>query len=1668
MSTTIDQKVVEMRFDNKQFEVGAQTSISTLDKLKQSLNLSGVSKGLNDISTATKNIGIERLSGFSKGLEDIGAKAKCIDIDGLTSSVGVLGAKFSALQVAGLTALANITNSAVNAGKRIAMALTIDPIKTGFQEYETQINAVQTILANTESKGSTLEDVNKALDELNLYADKTIYNFTEMTRNIGTFTAAGVELDTSVSAIKGIANLAAVSGSNSQQASTAMYQLSQALAAGTVKLMDWNSVVNAGMGGQVFQDALKETARVHGIKIDEMIKKEGSFRETLQNGWLSSEILTETLAKFTGDLTEEQLKSMGYTEEQTKKILKMGQTANDAATKVKTFTQLFDTLKEAAQSGWTQTWEILIGDFEEAKALLTEISDAFSAIIGKSADSRNKLLQGWKDLGGRTDMIDSFRSAFEAIVRIIKPISQAFREIFPQATAKQLKTISEGLKIFTEKLKISEKTADKIKRTFKGVFSIFDIFRKALLATGKIIADLFLSGGITSLADLFLSITASIGDFFTSLNNGMNFDGVSNGLSKVVSSISGLIKKAVGGLEGFTNALSIAGSAVANFAKNIWNALSGVFDWIGDNVSIGDIFAGLAGGGVFLAAKKFSGLLNTIKESIENLFGGKEKAASLKKTFSDVLGSVKDSLMSFTSGVKVVSLLTIAGSIAILSAALKTISKLKVPDLTKSMTAIGIMLGMLSLSFKSITKTLNRFSATGIMKSGASLILMAGAIKVLADAMVKISSLSLEGVAKGLTAIGVGLTELTFGLKMINKVEIKISTSIALLALAKSCQMLGDALAKFGGMSWGGIVKGLVGMGGALAEFVIVLNRLSKLSGAKSIVGSISLLIAVQSLGKLADGFKKFGEMSWNGIGRGLVGMGGALTEVAGISGVLGKIAGFSGILGSIAIVLVVDSLSKLADSFKKFGEMSWGGIVKGLAGMGGALAEVAGISGALGKIAGISGILGSSAILIAVQGLGKLAEAFKEFGGMSWSEIGRGLVGMGGALAEVAGMSGGLGVLAGLSGVIGGAAIWTSVQGLGDLANAFKKFGEMSWDEIKRGLASMGGALGELAVGGVLNTFSILGSLSISTMSEDLGVLADSLKKWTNILVPENLGEQLGLLAKGIMQFTFGGAGASVLATSAEAVGTLAASAKKWADIEVSEDIKDKMSLLSAGIMTFTFSEIGGAALATSAEAVGILADSVRKWENVSVPENIEDGLKSIANGVSTFASTFVGGWSMSSVTEPLKELANAVTKWNKISVPESLGEELSNLAGGINNFAWSFMSGWSLDTIVEPLGALASSVLKWKGVSVPEGISEKLESLADGVKAFIGAAKGGKALGIVASPLGTLADSVKKWSDVSIPSDLTENLGSLADGVKKFKGIKDITKTVSSIDKLANAAKKMSGTDFNAVNAGLNKFVSSLNNNIGKFTASGVKIGQALSNGITKGVSKIKPEVLKTLTSIVAVIKEYRARFYAAGAYVVDGFAKGISANTYKARARAKAMANAAEEAAKNALDENSPSKVFYKIGDFAGMGFVNGLASYADKARDVSNEMGVSAKKGLKFAISRINDFISSDIETSPTIRPVLDLSDVTSNARSLSGLLESNPAIGLTGSINTMMNRRVQNGINEDVVSAINKLAGKLGNIGGDSYTINGVTYDDGSNVSDAVKTLVRAAKVERRV
>ena len=373
MSKNIDENIVELKFDNSNFEKNVQTSMSTLEKLKQKLNFSGANTAIDQLATS----------------------AKKLTFDVACQSAEKLQVGFSTLGVVGINVISNITQSLIGMATQVVNVVTgLSAMKSGFEEYQLQMGSIQTIMSNTSSKGTTLSEVNDALDELNTYADLTIYNFGQMTKNIGTFTAAGVDLETSVASIKGIANLAAASGSSSLQASTAMYQLSQAIAAGKVQLMDWNSVVNAGMGGELFQNALKRTAEHFGTDVDGMIEKYGSFRESLTSGgWLTVDVLTETLKQISGAYTESDLLAQGYSEDQAKAITQLATTAENAATKVKTFAELWDVIGEEAGSGWTKTWSLIFGDYEYAKENLTWFANYFQTAIGNMSNARNSVLE---------------------------------------------------------------------------------------------------------------------------------------------------------------------------------------------------------------------------------------------------------------------------------------------------------------------------------------------------------------------------------------------------------------------------------------------------------------------------------------------------------------------------------------------------------------------------------------------------------------------------------------------------------------------------------------------------------------------------------------------------------------------------------------------------------------------------------------------------------------------------------------------------------------------------------------------------------------------------------------------------------------------------------------------------------------------------------------------------------------------------------------------------------------------------------------------------------------------------------------------------------------------------------------------------------------------------
>lgn len=1065
--SSIDQRIVQMQFDNAKFEQGAKTSMSTLEKLKSALNFD---KSVQSLSK----------------LQNAGHK---IDFSGLASGVETISARFTNLGIVGVAALTNITNAAINAGTQMVKSLTLDPVLSGFNEYETKMNSITTILTNTASKGTTLEDVNKALNELNTYADQTIYNFAEMTRNIGTFTAAGVDLDSSVKAIKGIANLAAGSGSTSVQASTAMYQLSQALAAGRVSLQDWNSVVNAGMGGELFQNALKETAKQMGIVVDESV----SFRESLstaggKESWLTSDVLIKTLEKFADD-----------------------ETLVKAATQVKTVTQLFDTMGESVQSGWAQSWEYIIGNREQAAAALTAVSDAFNNLIQPSTDARNAMLKFWNENGGRDAIIEAISNAFNGLMDILGPIRNAFQDVFPPMTGEKLVKISESIRDLTENFKISEKTATNLNRTFKGVFSLFDIGAKAVSAFAKGFLDII--GYILPVGDGILGVTASIGDFITGIDQLIGkydiFDSAVGTVTGVIKGFIDIIKGGVSELKSFGEAISahisipwledpiasiekliqkfieLKDNAKDSFdslrsgAGTISDYVSTVFDKIttftvkvidsmkelareirsvtgpiGDNIK--EAFDGVTITDA-IGTGLLAGVALMIKRVFDTISDAFDDVSSLTDKISDTLDSVRSALEAYQNQLNAGTLLRIAGAVALLAGSLFILTKVDSDKLATGLAGVSVLLAEVLAAMAVISK----FNITGIAGAATAMIIMSIAVGMLASAMSKFKEfqdwdstwpalVSMVGLMTGLTVSAKILS------KNVNGMEL-IKASAGLLIFSAAVSQLAKSMQTFSQLDTGQIIKSLTAIGVLLAEIgaFIQLSKIDKLKGGKQTIIEIAAAMLV-----LYYAVEKLGNLDFNTLVQGMSSVSILMLELSVAIMAMNRV-NMKGV--STSVIAIAAALNLLIIPIELLGRMKLSSLAKGLVAVGVALGAM---TLSLGALSGNSGglIAASSAMILMATAMTLLVVPIAALGSLPISTLAVGI----GALAIV---------LVGLGAA--GVALAPLGPALLTVAGAFTLFG-IAAASIGAGLVLISTGLATLAVSGVAGATALAGALTI------------------------------------------------------------------------------------------------------------------------------------------------------------------------------------------------------------------------------------------------------------------------------------------------------------------------------------------------------------------------------------------------------------------------------------------------------------------------------------------------------------------------------------------------------------------------------------------------------------
>jgi len=452
----------------KALENTGMTAVDVEDTIAslQQLSKTGVAYA-GDLGISTTGQSIREESAITRG-------AITQDIDDVTNS-------FSMMEMLMMGVMMNLGNKAVEIGSMAVSSLTRG-FRDGWGEYNSLVNSTQTILANTERYGTTMDDVSEALGELNKYADLTTYAFSDMTRNIGYFTTAGVNLEDSVTAIQGLSNVGALFGADAQAVARAGYQVSQAMSAGVIKLMDWRSMINAGMGGQALQDELIETAAVmSGTSIDAMndyIESLGGFNASLQQGWLTSDIFLETMRKFAGQsreyyesLTDEAGNRL-YSDEEIDRLVQLGETAMESATKVRTFQQMMDAFQESIGSGWQQTFSLIIGNLEEAKEFWTPINDILTNISNAFFDFQNGTLEIWREFGGREELLKGLENILTGISNVLSAIGLGFRDAFGSqySIGNRLVQVTEAFTDLTESLVLSEEELGYLRDFFGGIF----------------------------------------------------------------------------------------------------------------------------------------------------------------------------------------------------------------------------------------------------------------------------------------------------------------------------------------------------------------------------------------------------------------------------------------------------------------------------------------------------------------------------------------------------------------------------------------------------------------------------------------------------------------------------------------------------------------------------------------------------------------------------------------------------------------------------------------------------------------------------------------------------------------------------------------------------------------------------------------------------------------------------------------------------------------------------------------------------------------------------------------------------------------------------------------------------------------------------------------------
>jgi tape measure domain-containing protein len=1516
---SIDNRVVSISFDNVAFQKNVSDTIAILDGLKAKLNFGESTAGFSDLTKASQ----------------------AVNLSSISSAVDTIASKFSAMGAIAFTALQNITNRAIDAGIAVSKSFTLAPVTQGYQEYELKIGAIQTIMAGT---GETLDVVNGKLQELNAYSDQTIYSFADMTQNIGKFTNAGVSLGDSVAAIKGIANVAALSGANAQEASRSMYNFGQAMSAGTIRNIDWKSIELANMATVGFKDEIIKTAVELGTLTKTSDGYETStgiavsstkgFTQSLEEEWFTADVLTQTLNRYSDATTD------------------VGERATRAATEVKTFSQLIGTVKEAIGSGWSASFEIFIGTFDEAKALLTEVNDAIGGFVGRSAEARNELLSKWKALGGRTILIQGLRDAFKSLGTIFKPIQEAFREVFPKKTAEDLLALTKLFAAFTKRLAITGSTAKQIKSIFSGVFSIFKLgidIVKGIAGLFLDIVSIFTSGKGSSVLAFFSGLGENINDFREQAEKTKAIPKYFEQILEKIIPVVEYIKTLFGNVRKELTPLLEYLKAFVEAGKDVLSTVFGMF-----------------GNGDIPGAEVFYSLLDRIKERFSNLnsvgdglSNVSEKVSKfldpVKKVLSDIgnyisnwmseLGTrLSDSLGpgDFDSVIDLLNVVLLGGIAALLTKFVRSGFKLDFGN--------GL-LENISQSFEQLTGTL---SAMQTNLKAEALLKIAGAIAILTASVLVLSLIDSGALTKALGAMAVGFGQLIGAFAVLNIIAsgtgaAKLPAIAAgLILLSTAILILSLALKILSTMSWNELAKGLTSITVLLTGLTLAVKFMSANSKGMMRAG-LGLIFVAVALNLLALSMKIFATMSWQDIGKGFTGVIGGLVGIALAMQLMPKTLPIT----AAGLVLVGFALNLIAASMLLFSTMSWESIAKGIVGIAGGLLVIALAMNFMPATL----LLTASGLVLVGYALNLIAASMLIFATMSWEEIGKGLTAMAGALIILA-----VAANAMTGAIFGAVAIGLVAVSLLLLTEVLKEMSKLSLKEIGMGLLGIAGVLGVLAIAAFVMQ-PLIGSLLLLS----LALLA---------------------IGAGIALF---GLGASMVAKAFE---VFIKAGEAGIDL-IGKLVTTILAILpevAMGLVDFALVILDAAPVLI--EAIGIVIDQLLKTIIELAPRFAEavvvlieqllmtlDRLypKVIQSGIALIMALLNG------ITKKLPDIISAVTNL-VVSFINGISEKLPDLIAAGANFIVSLINGISeklpdiiaagtnlIVQFITGLGAAYGQIVTagfTTLMSFIQGISENIQAAID------------QGFEIVIEFLNGVANSIRENRRLLAAAGFN-----LLDAI--FGGV---------LERVVGVASWFGGL--------VGKVIGWIGDTFGPLVTIGYQFISGMFSGIVDRITGVMTWFKNLGTTIFGWIGDATGFLFGIGQDIVRGLWNGILDMKDWLKEKLGWLVGWLPGWVKDRLGIESPSKVFAVIGTQIGAGLGVGMISMRAELKDASYNLAETVVEGFNPDEKSMTDTITRMItavisrmenmdEFNPTITPVLDLTGVNNDAKALKSIFGSSP-------------------------------------------------------------------------